>query len=194
MVNGLPTVPPLVGPTVYLSTATTVPVLVSVCRKAVFGDASAKTPTEALENWEKSKSKERAAGESVLSGVPKHMPALLRAQRVSEKAARIGFEWATLEDIGDQILDEIREFVEEYAKETTDPKAVSDEFGDVLFSLVQLARRLNLDAEDLLQQSTNKFVKRFNLMEKMADGPIEQLTLEEMDRLWSEVKKTLSEM
>lgn len=158
----------------------------------VFGDASASTPDQALENWERSKSKERTSNEGVLSGVPRHMPALLRAQRVSEKAARVGFEWATLEDIGDQILDEVREFVAEYSKETTDATAIADEFGDIFFSLVQMARRLNLDAEDVLQQSTNKFVTRFATMESMANKPFEQLTLQDMEELWIKAKKSLS--
>lgn len=159
----------------------------------IFGNSSATTPAEALENWEKSKSKERKADESILSGVPLNMPALLRAQRVSEKAAHAGFEWSTLEAIGDQVLDEVREFVVEYAKDTTDGKAIADEFGDILFSLVQMARRLNLDAEDLLQQSNNKFIKRFTTMEKIAGKPIDQLKLAEMNQLWGQVKKMLSQ-
>lgn len=160
----------------------------------IFGDASASSPDEALENWERSKSKERTPGEGILSGVPKNMPALLRAQRVSEKAARIGFEWVTLEDIGEQILDEVKEFVVEYSKESTDAAAIADEFGDILFSLVQMARRLNLDAEDMLQQSTNKFVKRFSTMERLSEKPLDQLTLQEMDRLWVQVKEMLSKI
>ena len=160
----------------------------------IFGDASASSPDEALENWERSKSKERTSDEGILSGVPKNMPALLRAQRVSEKAARIGFEWATLEDIGEQILDEVKEFVVEYSKESTNAAAIADEFGDILFSLVQMARRLNLDAEDMLQQSTNKFVKRFSTMERLSEKPLDQLTLQEMDRLWVQVKEMLSKI
>jgi MazG family protein len=125
---------------------------------------------------------------TILSGVPKALPALLRAQRVSEKAARIGFEWPTIAGIQEQVLDEVREFVT--AEKSNDKKEMIDEFGDILFSLVQLARRLSIDAESALQQATDKFTRRFTEMEKQSKVPLSSLTLDELQSLWEGIKYT----
>jgi MazG family protein len=151
----------------------------------VFGDSSASTPEEVAKLWEARK-KEESPQKGLLEGVPKNMPALLRAQRMSEKAARIGFEWPTLQGIREQILDEVREFVE--ASETLDIQETFDEFGDVLFSLVQLARRLNFEAEDALQGSNAKFLCRFSRMESLSNSTLDKLSLDEMQDLWAKVK------
>lgn len=155
----------------------------------VFGTERAGTASEVAKSWEKIKAEENT-DKSIISGVPARMPALLRAQRISEKAARAGFEWPTLEGIRDQILDEVREFVEESISPNADPLKVKDEFGDILFSLIQLARRLNFDAEEALHASSDKFSRRFRRMEELAQPKqIPDLTLEELDGLWKSVKR-----
>jgi len=123
---------------------------------------------------------------TILGGVPKALPALLRAQRVSEKAARIGFEWPTVAGIQDQVLDEVREFAA--AIKNNNKEEIIDEFGDIFFSLVQLARRLSIDAETALQQATDKFTRRFTAMEKQSKSPLSSLTLDELQLLWEGVK------
>jgi tetrapyrrole methylase family protein/MazG family protein len=155
----------------------------------IFSDTKAGTSKEVLENWEKLKAKEKDGKESVLSGVPKTMPALLRAQRVSEKAARVGFEWTTFGEIKAKVLEEVKEFAAECNDQAASKDAVEDEFGDVLFSLVQLSRRMGFDAEAALQKSTNKFVRRFQKVEERVKSPISETAIEELDRLWNAVKK-----
>lgn len=155
----------------------------------VFGSTEVKDSEEVLKNWEKIKESEKKASESILDGVPNSMPALLRAQRISVKAARVGFEWENLTEIRDKVLEEVEEFAEECVKPEIDKKALADEFGDIFFALVQLARRLDLDAEDLLQQSTNKFSRRFREMEKRAGRPISEMSLEDLDKLWDMIKR-----
>lgn len=155
----------------------------------VFEGGNATTAPEVARSWEKIKAEENE-DKSIISGVPARMPALLRAQKISEKAARAGFEWPTLEGIRDQILDEVREFVEESISPNSDPTKVRDEFGDILFSLIQLARRLNFDAEEALQSSSDKFSRRFRRMEEIAaPRKIPDLSLDELDDLWKQVKR-----
>lgn len=155
----------------------------------VFGDnetggkVEAKTTKKVLENWEQIKQKELKKDESILDGVPKGMPALLRAQRVGEKAARVGFEWRETADVKAKVLEEIQEFLESDTIETN-----KDEFGDILFALTQLSRRLGLNSEDLLHTSTNKFTRRFKAMEKIVAGKVSDHTLEELDKIWEQVK------
>jgi tetrapyrrole methylase family protein / MazG family protein len=155
----------------------------------VFGTTVAETPQDVVGTWEQIKEEERGGREGVLDGVPRGMPALMRAQRISEKAARVGFEWPTLEEIRDKVLEEVREF----AQESVDPSAsklrVEDEFGDVLFSLIQLARRLDFDAEQLLHRSTEKFIRRFKRVEQLvAPRAVREVELGELDRYWELAK------
>lgn len=154
----------------------------------VFGDVDAKNSSQVLKNWEQIKQKELKAGQSILDGVPKGMPALLRAQRVSEKAARVGFEWAALQEIKEKVFEEIREFMDE-CTEDADPVKVEDEFGDILFALTQVARRMHLNSEDLLHRSTDKFSRRFKKMEIRSPKPLPQMTLSELDTIWEEIKR-----
>lgn len=154
----------------------------------VFGEVNVKNTAEVLKNWEEIKQRELAPSESILDGVPKGMPALLRALRIGEKAARVGFEWATLDEIKDKVLEEVGEFAEVCVSEGTNQERVADELGDVLFALSQLARRLNLNAEDLLQKSSDKFVRRFKAMEQKAAKNLKEYSLEQLDQFWEEVK------
>lgn len=154
----------------------------------VFGDVDAKNSAQVLKNWEQIKQKELTPGKSILDGVPRGMPSLLRAQRVSEKAARVGFEWRTLDDIKAKVFEEFQEFAEACKEERATTK-LEDEFGDILFSLTQVARRMHMNAEDMLHRATDKFSRRFKEMEKRINRPISELSLEQLDEVWEAVKK-----
>lgn len=154
----------------------------------VFGEVVAQDSKTVLKNWEQIKQKELKDGKSILDGVPTGMPALLRAQRVSEKAARVGFEWATIDEIKDKVYEEIKEFNETISNK--EPKdRVEDEFGDILFALTQVGRRLGINTEEALQRSTDKFSRRFKSMESRVTKPLYEHKLEELDGIWNEIKK-----
>ncbi|MFN5867603.1 MAG: nucleoside triphosphate pyrophosphohydrolase [Candidatus Kapaibacterium sp.] len=153
----------------------------------VFGDTSAESTTEVLQNWESQKMKEGRT--SILEGVPKQLPALLRAQRTQEKAANVGFDWDKREDVWAKVEEEIRELKEEIFK--NDLQAGIEEFGDVLFALVNAGRFEGYVAEEALQTTTNKFTRRFQYIEKRAreEGRnLKDMTLAEMDEWWNEAK------
>jgi tetrapyrrole methylase family protein/MazG family protein len=154
----------------------------------VFGERKVKDSEEVLRNWEEIKKGE--GKESVLSGVPDGLPALLRARRVQEKAKRVGFDWDSIDGVMAKVNEEMRELKE--ASESGDRDRVAEEFGDLLFSLVNFSRFLRVDAEDSLRRTIDKFSSRFQLMERRAKesgkSSLESCTLEEMDRLWEEAK------
>ncbi len=154
----------------------------------VFGNLTVKDSDEVLRNWEEIKKGE--GKESVLSGVPGGLPALLRARRVQEKAKRVGFDWDSIDGVMAKVNEEMLELKE--ASESGDRARVDEEFGDLLFSLVNFSRFLRVDAEDSLRKTIDKFSSRFQRMERLAKErgktSLESCTLEEMDRLWDEVK------
>jgi len=156
----------------------------------VFGDVEAKDAEQVLVNWEKLKNEERKAeNKSVLAGVPQSLPALLKASRLTEKAARVGFDWRRAEDVFAKIEEEAGELRE--AVDAKDQQKVHDEVGDLLFSIANIARKLGVNAEEALQSSNRKFISRFESMERTvrSDGRnLDQLTLEQMDSLWDEAK------
>ena len=156
----------------------------------VFGDVEANDAEEVLVNWEKLKNEERKAeNKSVLSGVPQSLPALLRAARLTEKAARVGFDWRRTEDVFDKVDEEIAELHEAIA--SGDETKVHDEVGDLLFTIANIARKLNVNAEEALQSTNRKFTRRFGSMEsrvRESGRNVDDLTLEEMDTLWDEAK------
>jgi len=156
----------------------------------VFGDVEANDAEEVLVNWEKLKNEERKAeNKSVLSGVPQSLPALLRAARLTEKAARVGFDWRRTEDVFDKVNEEIAELHEAIA--SADETKVHDEVGDLLFTIANIARKLNVNAEEALQSTNRKFTRRFGSMEsrvRESGRNVDDLTLEEMDTLWDEAK------
>lgn len=154
----------------------------------VFGDVDAKDSGQVLKNWEQIKQKELQPGKSILDGVPRGMPGLLRAQRVSEKAARVGFEWRTFEDIVQKVFEEFSEF-SQACKEGESNERLEDELGDIFFALTQVARRMKMNSEDILHHSTDKFARRFKALEKRATKPLNEMTLEEMDAIWEQVKR-----
>src|SRR5712691_10176536 len=156
----------------------------------VFGDVEAKDADQVLVNWEKLKNEERKAeNKSVLAGVPQSLPALLKASRLTEKAARVGFDWRRAEDVFAKIDEEIGELHE--AIDEKDQKKIHDEIGDLLFSIANIARKLDVNAEEALQSANRKFTRRFEAMERSvrAEGRnLDQLTLEQMDALWDDAK------
>ncbi|MCZ6478991.1 MAG: nucleoside triphosphate pyrophosphohydrolase [candidate division NC10 bacterium] len=156
----------------------------------VFGETRAETAAEVLSNWEKLKQAERggAIQASALTGVPKTLPALLRAQRLQDKAARVGFDWGETTEVLHKVEEELREFK---AAIRNGPEAVESEMGDMLFSLVNLARFLHLNAEEALRKSIDKFSRRFRHIESATaeqGKSLAESSLEEMDALWREAK------
>lgn len=156
----------------------------------VFGDVEASDAEQVLVNWEKLKNEERKAEDkSILAGVPQSMPALLKASRLTEKAARVGFDWRRTEDVFDKIDEEIAELRE--AVDRNDAANIAEEIGDLLFTIANIARKVNVNAEEALQATNRKFMRRFEAMEtvvRASDRALDQLTLEEMDGLWDEAK------
>jgi tetrapyrrole methylase family protein/MazG family protein len=156
----------------------------------VFGDVEANDAEQVLVNWEKLKQDERKAeNKSVLSGVPQAMPALLKASRLTEKAARVGFDWRRTDDVFDKIDEELRELREAVAE--GDAEHVHEEIGDLLFTIANIARKVSVNPEEALQSTNRKFMRRFESMESRVrerDLNLDQLDLEEMDRLWDEAK------
>lgn len=156
----------------------------------VFGDVKADDAEQVLVNWEKLKNEERKAeNKSVLAGVPQSLPALLRASRLTEKAARVGFDWRRTADVFAKLEEEIGELHE--AIESGEESKVHDEVGDLLFTLANIARKLNVNAEEALQSTNRKFTRRFESMERSVREQgqnLDQLTLEQMDALWDEAK------
>ncbi|MBO6620593.1 MAG: nucleoside triphosphate pyrophosphohydrolase [Balneola sp.] len=153
----------------------------------VFGEEAVSGEVQVAENWENIKLKE--GKKSTLDGLPDHLPALIRAQRMQEKAANVGFDWPEWKLAWEKLDEELNEFKE--ALQKNDVNASSEEFGDVLFSMVNVARYFNLVAEDSLRQTNKKFEKRFKFIEselKKSDKTLKEATLEEMDELWNEAK------
>jgi len=156
----------------------------------VFGDAEAKDAEQVLVNWEKLKRDERKAeNKSVLSGVPQSLPALLKAARLTEKASRVGFDWEHTEDVFKKLDEEFGELRE--AVGSGDTTRIEDELGDLLFTIANIARKVKVNAEEALQSTNRKFIRRFETVESRAAARgqnLDQLTLEEMDALWDEAK------
>ena len=154
----------------------------------VFSDVKVKNAQEVLKNWEQIKKDE--GKKSVLDGVPEHLPALLKARRVQEKAKRVGFDWDSVDGVVEKLVEEIKELIEAVAKDKV--KDAEEEFGDILFSLVNISRFLGIDAEDSLRKTINKFMKRFYYIEekvkKKGNKPLGDHTLKELDGLWEEAK------
>ncbi len=156
----------------------------------VFADVEANDAEQVLVNWEKQKNEERKAeNKSVLSGVPPALPALLKSSRLTEKAARVGFDWRRTDDVFDKLDEEIAEL--RAAVAGGDSRHIEEEIGDVLFTLGNVARKLSVNPEEALQSTNRKFMRRFESMESAvrAQGKnLDQLTLEEMDALWDAAK------
>lgn len=168
-------------------------VLNAVCDKLIhrhphiYGDVQADTEEEVLKNWEQLKLKE--GKKSVLEGVPSSMPAINKAFRLQEKTAKVGFEWEKIEDVWEKVEEEKREL--EAAVKSKNPDQIEDEFGDLLFALINYARYLKIDPEAALERTNQKFKKRFEFIEKRAKDlgkEMDKMSLEEMDEIWNEAK------
>ncbi len=170
-------------------------VMNNVCEKLitrhphVFGDVKVENEIEVKRNWEQLKLKEKGGNKSVLAGVPKSLPALIKALRIQEKAHNIGFDWQEKEQVWEKVEEEITEFKNEI--ENNKKEAAEAEFGDILFSLVNYARFIDINPETALEKTNRKFIKRFNYIETAAkrdNKKLQELSLAEMDVYWEEAK------
>ncbi len=156
----------------------------------VFGEVRVKDSGEVVENWEQLKMKEKDGNRTVLSGVPNSLPALIKANRIQEKARAVGFDWEQREQVWDKVEEELRELKVEI--ERNNPTKTEAEFGDLLFSVVNAARLYNVDPETALERTNRKFIKRFGYLEAktLRQGrPLKGMTLDEMNAIWEEAKK-----
>lgn len=156
----------------------------------VFSDADYKTSAEVLVHWEAQKKREGKQRDSVLDGIPKELPSLLRAHRIQDRASRMGFDWEKVEDVLPKLEEEIDEFREALKRQRTDE--IEDELGDIFFVLVNISRFVGIDPEDALRKTISKFISRFRYIEMAAADrgkTLSDMTLAEMDALWDEAKK-----
>jgi XTP/dITP diphosphohydrolase len=154
----------------------------------VFGDVKVKDSDEVKKNWEKLKKNE--GRKSVIDGVPEELPALLKAYRIQEKASKVGFDWKDEKPVFDKIVEEINELRDNVNSGKSEPE-IEDEFGDVLFSIVNYSRFLKINPEDALRRTIKKFRERFQKIEKFAEENgrvLDEMTLEEMDDIWNKSK------
>ena len=154
----------------------------------IYGDVVVNDEEDVKKNWEKLKLKEGKT--SVLSGVPGSLPAVVKATRLQEKSKQVGFEWDNREQVWDKVDEEMNELKEAVA--ANDQDRIEDEFGDLMFSLVNYARFLDIDAENSLERTNKKFIKRFTEMEQRAlkqGKALSEMTLGEMDAIWNSIKK-----
>ena len=166
-------------------------VLNSICEKLIsrhphiYGDTVVKDEAEVLSNWEKLKLKE--GKKSVLEGVPRSLPAMVKAQRIQDKAKGVGFDWDNADQVWEKVLEELNEFKEAKTKEDQE-----EEFGDLLFSLINYARFKGIHPEDALEKTNKKFIYRFQYLETESakDGKqMGEMTLNEMDEYWNRAKE-----
>jgi len=157
----------------------------------VFGDMKISSSDAQIENWERIKKREKGdERKSALSGIPSHLPALLRAQKITEKASRVGFDWKHVDQVVAKVMEELQEFEE--ALETGNNELMEAELGDLLFAIVNLGRFLSINPEEALRKTITRFQKRFGYVETRLTAQGQQInstTLEEMDRLWDEAKE-----
>lgn len=157
----------------------------------VFSDASAENPEEVVRHWEAVKQQEKPERTSAMDGVPRELPALMKALKVSKKAVRVGFEWPTLEAVIEKLHEEIEELQQEIPG--ADPARLEEEIGDLLFTVVNLARWLQVDPEEALRRMVDRFDSRFREMEHLArqagSASLSGLSIEELDSLWTEAKR-----
>jgi MazG family protein len=154
----------------------------------IYGDVKVNDEEEVKQNWEKLKLQE--GKQSVLSGVPLSLPAVVKATRLQEKARQVGFEWDNRDQVWDKVTEETQELHEAVA--ANEPHRIEEEFGDLLFSLINYARFLQIDAENALERTNKKFIARFTRMEQQAlqqGKPLADMTLAEMDAIWNSIKK-----
>jgi len=157
----------------------------------VFGEKTVSGEKEVLERWEEIKKDE--GKKSVLGGVPKSLPSLLKAFRIGEKTSRVGFDWSDIDGVLEKISEEVQELAE--AREKNNVEAINEEYGDLLFTIANLGRFLKTDPESALRQTCKKFIDRFSLVERMAeqnDLVLKKIPPKKWDELWENAKKQLA--
>jgi len=155
----------------------------------VFGGATYETPEDVMKQWEERKKEEGKSRESILEGIPRELPSLLKAHRIQARASRVGFDWKQMEDVVEKLDEELQEFRD--ALEKKDQQEIEDELGDVFFVLVNISRFVGVNPEDALRKTISKFISRFRYIEmKAAESgkSLSGMSLEEMDALWDEAK------
>ncbi|MBQ6723512.1 MAG: nucleoside triphosphate pyrophosphohydrolase [Paludibacteraceae bacterium] len=161
----------------------------------VYGDEAAQNAEEVSKLWEQVKLKEKGGNKTVLGGIPDSLPSLVKAYRIQDKVANVGFDWEKREDVWDKVKEEIAEFEEELTSERVNEltnERVSEEFGDLMFALINAARLYKIKPDNALEQTNLKFIRRFNYIEQRAKEQgkeLKDMCLEEMDALWNEAKK-----
>ena len=172
-------------------------VINSICEKLIhrhphiYGDTKVSNEYDVKKNWEKLKLKE--GKKSVLEGVPKSLPALVKAYRIQEKVRGVGFDWDNKKQVWDKVLEEIEELKIEVLN--GDHKKIESEFGDVIFALTNYSRFINVNPEDAIEKANKKFMKRFKVMEKLLKDEalnFDQMNLEEMDVYWNKAKNIIN--
>ena len=153
----------------------------------IYGDLRLDDEAAVKQNWEKIKWAE--GKKSVLGGVPNSLTAVIKAYRMQDKAAQVGFEWKYSEDVWEKVMEELRELHDVIEDENESIERKTEEMGDVLFSLINYARFNKIDPEQALQRVNHKFKSRFQYIENNALKPLSSMTLEEMDKLWDEAKE-----
>jgi XTP/dITP diphosphohydrolase len=156
----------------------------------VFGSANAENASQVEQTWEQLKQKEKDGNERVLSGVPDALPALIKAYRIQDKARNVGFDWEEKEQVWDKVGEELNELKAEIRQMDTDK--MEEEFGDLLFSIINAARLYKINPENALERTNRKFIRRFNYLEEqtLKQGKnLKEMSLEEMDRYWEEAKR-----
>lgn len=150
----------------------------------IYGDLKVENEEEVKKNWEKIKQSE---GKSILAGVPNSLPAMVKAVRLQEKTAQVGFEWDHIDQVWEKVTEELQELKEAVKNKEKE----EEELGDLFFALINYSRFLKIDPESALEKCNRKFKSRFEYIEKNAGRPLTEMSLEEMDELWNEAKKKL---
>ncbi|MCH5225354.1 MAG: nucleoside triphosphate pyrophosphohydrolase [Muribaculaceae bacterium] len=156
----------------------------------IYGNVEAETPEQVSKNWEQIKLKEKGGNKTVLSGVPASLPSLIKANRIQEKAANVGFDWEEKEQVWDKVKEETAEVEAEI--KSGDKAKLEEEFGDLMFAIINAARLYGVNPENALEKTNRKFIKRFNYLEAKAKEmgrSLKEMTLAEMDEIWEEAKK-----
>lgn len=156
----------------------------------IYGNVSADSPEEVSKNWEQIKLKEKGGNKTVLSGVPKSLPSLIKANRIQEKAANVGFDWEKPEQVWEKVKEETLEVENEI--KNADKDKLEQEFGDLMFAVINAARLYGVNPENALEKTNRKFISRFNYLEAKAKEMgknLKEMSLAEMDEIWNEAKK-----
>lgn len=156
----------------------------------IYGNVQVKSEEDVIQNWEQLKLKEKGSGHTVLGGVPETLPSLIKAYRIQDKASNVGFDWHEKEDVWNKVKEELGELETELKE--MDSEHATEELGDFLFSVINAARLYHINPDNALEKTNQKFIRRFNYVEKGAQEQqrqLKDLTLEEMDELWNKSKK-----